>query len=425
MDNYLPDVRAQYEDLPYPPRDPEEERKRLVPTWLDSLPMISHYCFGGEWVFGDGFRVLVAGGGTGDGTIYLAEQLRDTNAEIVHCDLSSASMAIAQKRAEIRGLENIRWIHDSLLNLPTMDLGEFDYINCSGVLHHLEDPNAGFEALKSMLAPNGAMGIMVYAQYGRTGVYQMQELLKQINGENADINTKLENARQILEAAPPSNWFNKGTTSDHLTLGDAGIFDLLLHSQDRAYTVEELYQWLHDQHGFHIQFTDLNRGNAPYQPRLAMAPKRPPILNALDTLPLRKQQAIAELLSGSIDIHSFYLTPQAPNTASYGDPDMVPFFAHEPVTGPDISALIHRSPQPFVISHAHTGIRTELDTGSYGKFIFKYMDGKRSFGQIFELVRKEKKFKKMPPDDAKLFADFEPLYRFFNAIDRLLLRKES
>ncbi|HCV13502.1 MAG TPA: class I SAM-dependent methyltransferase, partial [Candidatus Accumulibacter sp.] len=55
---------------PYPPRDPEEESQRLLPTWLDSLPMINHYCFAGQQDFRNRWRVLVAGGGTGDATIY-------------------------------------------------------------------------------------------------------------------------------------------------------------------------------------------------------------------------------------------------------------------------------------------------------------------------------------------------------------------
>lgn len=64
-DNHLPEVRRQYEALPYPPRDPADERTRLVSTWLEDLPMINHYCFGGCQGFDRGFRALVAGAGTG------------------------------------------------------------------------------------------------------------------------------------------------------------------------------------------------------------------------------------------------------------------------------------------------------------------------------------------------------------------------
>jgi 2-polyprenyl-3-methyl-5-hydroxy-6-metoxy-1,4-benzoquinol methylase len=65
--------------------------------------------------------------------------------------VSSASLAIAKKRAEIRGLTNIAWIHDSLLNLGRLGLGKFDYINCVGVLHHLENPDDGLRALLEVL----------------------------------------------------------------------------------------------------------------------------------------------------------------------------------------------------------------------------------------------------------------------------------
>jgi hypothetical protein len=73
-----PDVQRHYEHYPYPARIPEDERSRVIGTWLDDLGLLNHHCFRGRRRFNDGFRVLLAGGGTGDGTIFLAEQLRDT-----------------------------------------------------------------------------------------------------------------------------------------------------------------------------------------------------------------------------------------------------------------------------------------------------------------------------------------------------------
>jgi len=261
---YIPQVRDQYEALPYPPREPAEEKSRLVRTWLDELAMINHYCFAGKQSFRNGFRVLVAGGGTGDSTIFLAEQLRRTDAEVVHLDISRAAIEVAQRRAEVRGLRNISWINDSLLALPELGLGKFDYINCLGVLHHLEDPDAGLRALRAACADSGALGIMVYAQHGRTGVYQMQEALRKINEGTSDHQTRLANAKEVLASAPPTNWFLRGDDLfiDHKVWGDAGIYDLLLHSQDRAYTVGELYDWITDRHGMHVELTYPGRGRS-------------------------------------------------------------------------------------------------------------------------------------------------------------------
>ena len=47
-----------------------------------------------------------------------------------------------------------------------------------GVLHHLENPKLGLNVLKNVLKDDGFMSIMVYGKYGRTGVYQMQDLMK-------------------------------------------------------------------------------------------------------------------------------------------------------------------------------------------------------------------------------------------------------
>ena len=51
----------------------------------------------------------------------------------------------------------------------------FDQIVCTGVLHHLHDPDLGLRSLRSVLMPNGAMQLMVYAAYGRAGIYMVQE----------------------------------------------------------------------------------------------------------------------------------------------------------------------------------------------------------------------------------------------------------
>jgi methyltransferase-like protein len=89
-----------------------------------------------------------------------------------------------------------------------------------------------------------------------------------------------------------------------------------------------------------------------------------------------------------------------------------------------MSAIIHRNTQqPFVLSHSHTGITTTVDHGRYGKFILKYLDGKRTIAEIFSLVRQEDKFRRAPPSDETLFDDFKGLYTFFNAIERLLLKR--
>jgi ubiquinone/menaquinone biosynthesis C-methylase UbiE len=423
--SYLPEVKAQYEHLPYPPVDPQDEKKRLHRTWLEDLPMMNHYCFQGKETFRDGFRVLVAGGGTGDATIFLAQQLRATNAEIVHLDLSGASIAIAQQRAALRGLTNIRWIQDSLLNVADLGLGSFNYINCCGVLHHLADPDAGLRALKSVLAYDGAMGVMVYGAIGRLGIYHMQSMLRLLQADGAGQDAKLDQAKALLGALPASNWFKRGEELyGDSRKTDADIYDMFLHSQDRAYTVEQIYQWLSDEHQFEITLSDIHRGRFPYLPEMTLKPDATLLRASLPAMPSRARHALSELLVGDLLRHTFYLTRSPSATALYGDADMVPFFFHEPLTGAMLEQVFtSRDGGAITLHHPFLGLTTQINPGKYSAKILRHIDGHRTFQQVFDLVRAS--LRDPQPDNATLFTDFRASFDALNAIERLLMRHRS
>ncbi|WP_252979314.1 class I SAM-dependent methyltransferase [Mameliella alba] len=151
-------VKEQYESYPYPERRPEDEKKRLI-TGSPSHPLeIDHYLFGGQRDWSQPLRVLVAGGGTGDALIQIAQMMTSARApyEITYADLSTASREIAEARAKARGLTGITFVTGSLLDAA--ELGQFDYIDCCGVLHHLPDPDAGFAALRAAVAPGAGWG---------------------------------------------------------------------------------------------------------------------------------------------------------------------------------------------------------------------------------------------------------------------------
>lgn len=304
--NYLKDVRDQYENYSYPPVDLALESKQLRITRLDMLGQMNDICFAGGKDFAKDFRVLVAGGGTGDAAIFMAEQLRALPAEIIYLDISSTSMKIAQERAKIRNLTNIKWINDSLLNISNLNLGKFDYINCSGVLHHLEDPDLGLKLLASSLKDEGAIGIMIYAKYGRMAVYQMQDALKLINKNESNKAEKLENCKYILKNLPASNWLLAcaENISTEINSGDAAIYDLFLHSRDRAYSIPELYDFV-ESSGLKLKCLFPERqGENQYDPAVYI--KDVGIIEKIKRLTLKEQCALAELLNGKIARHTFY-----------------------------------------------------------------------------------------------------------------------
>lgn len=388
--NYLKDVREQYENLPYPERNPIDEEKRLLETSLDFLPRLNHYCFSGKRNFNKGFNVLVAGGGTGDALVYLAEQLRNVKkAKITYVDLSTSSMDIAKERAKTRGLNNIDWINSSLLDLNKEQHGTFDYINCSGVLHHLESPSNGLKALKSVLSNDGAMGIMVYAKYGRTGVYQIQKLLNLVNHENNSISTKIDNAKVLLADLPESNWFNRAKElhTDHERYGDIGLYDLFLHSQDRAYSIPELFDWLSEA-GVH--FYGFANSALDYDPRRVIKDKG--LVENILKRPKEVQYAITELVSGNIIKHTFYCGGAKKSIAKLSG-EMYPVFADKLLLK-NILMNMNESVYGNEYAFKNNAVNFSIPVNPITHAIFTYMDGKHSYDQILKLASVKSKVHK-------------------------------
>ncbi len=325
--NYLPQVREQYEALPYPPCNPQDEHTGLTLTALDRLDYLNHRFFDGRETFGSHFRVLSAGDGTGNASIFLAEQLAHTGGHVVALDLSTASQAIAIERARIRKLTNITYLNASLLDLPTLGLGEFDYVSCSGVLHHLDDPDIGLKALASVLKPHGVIGVFVYGAVGRTAIYHMQNLLKRVLKNVSDLDEKIALTRTIISQLPPTNWVSqdaKWPYRDWARQGDAGLVDLLLHPQDRAYTVEQIYDWAARCRLNVAEFcVPYSHQDILYNPRTHVS--EAVVTSYFDALPQARQQKIAELLCGTMDKHQFYVTREN-NTAelSVHDHSLIP-----------------------------------------------------------------------------------------------------
>lgn len=304
-------VRAQYEAYPYPPRDPAEEQRRLITGSPSHVVEIDHYCFGGRRDWRRPFRALFAGGGTGDGCIMLAQQLASLRvpAEVVHLDISAASQAIARARAEVRGLTGLRFVQGSLLQVAELAPGPWDYVDCCGVLHHLEDPPAGLAALRAQLAPDGGMGLMVYGSLGRTGVYPVQAALRALAG-GLDLPEQVAAARRLLADLPETNWLRRNPfLNDHLPdrpgeeVAAAKLFDLLLHPRDRAYTVPELLELLAGAGLEAVEFI------APLQYRPELYLRDEGLRQRAAALPQAEAWALAENLAGNLSTHVVYAVP--------------------------------------------------------------------------------------------------------------------
>ena len=296
------DRQNRYDAYPYPQRDPAEETSRLLTGSPSDIREIDHYVFAGRRDWSRPFRVLVAGGGTGDALVMMAQQLADAAVphEIVYLDGSVASRDIAAARLKARGLANVEFLVGDILDPPGEGL--FDYIDCCGVLHHLADPAEGAAALASRLAPDGGMGIMVYAPLGRTGVYPLQSAFSRLFGD-LPYDRQIASARSVLDHLPKTNWILRNPfVGDHKS-GDAGFFDLLLHDRDRPFWADEIAALLTG------AGLDVSAYIAPicYEPERYL-PRTAEIAEAVGGLGLAERARLAEELCGSMKLHILYAT---------------------------------------------------------------------------------------------------------------------
>ena len=301
----LEQVQQQYEALPYPHRDPERELDLLRQPSISELPRILEVLWGGNRAVDGDFRILDAGCGTGDNTVFLAEQLRGTEAQVVALDFSAASIEIARRRVEVRGLgDGVRFVQSPLEAAPSLDIGSFDFIVTTGMLHHLSSPEAGLAALRDVLKPDGGIGVMVYARYGREPVYAMQALMRHLAPHTLPEAERLRVLRRTLASLPKTHRALRGLMEmpifkNEIESSDAGAYDLLLHTQDRSYTVPEIDEWLAGADMGLRAFTVPRR----YEPATYGADAR------ATTLPNAERRAVAELLHGAMPKHEFYAAP--------------------------------------------------------------------------------------------------------------------
>jgi SAM-dependent methyltransferase len=153
-------VRQQYEESPYP-------------RWVEAGPP------GEPIVLKDrppeqAFDALFAGCGTGLSTVEFARQT--PRARVLAIDLSVASLCYAQRMAQSYRLANVEFGQADITKLGTFGR-EFDYIEASGVLHHLADPWEGWRLLLALLRPGGVMLVGLYSELARRGIVAARRLI--------------------------------------------------------------------------------------------------------------------------------------------------------------------------------------------------------------------------------------------------------
>lgn len=365
-------VSTFYETHPYPPAVDDLGAYRQ--TWNDARRRADACLFWPTQRFREDLRILVAGCGTSQAAKYA---VRWPHAQVTGIDVSHASLAQTRRLKQRHGLDNL-----ALHALPVECVGdlerEFDLVVCTGVLHHLPDPDRGLRALRDVLALDGAMHLMVYAPYGRTGVYMLQDYCRRLG-----IGTSSEEIRELaatLAMLPHNHALAPLLRSARDFHDEAGLADALLHPQDRAYSVPQLFDLLAD--------CDLAFGRwlrqAAYVPHCGLLASSPHH-SRMVRLPEREQYAAAELFRGSMVHHSFvaYRTDGSDRQPPSFDGDA--WLDYVPIRLPETIVVQKNLPvgaEAVLINRSHTCTDLYLPVDARQKTLFDRIDGARTIRGI-------------------------------------------
>jgi len=359
-----------YERHPYPP--PISDLDADVQAWNDgSRRRVEHARMWPTVPYRDDREILVAGCGTSQAARYAARYPR---AHVIGIDVSPASLAATRRLVERHDLTNLE-----LFELPVEEVASlgrpFDHIVCTGVLHHLADPETGLHELRDVLAPAGALRLMVYASYGRYGVYLLQDYCRRlgITARPDEIADLVATLRELPTGHPIS--YALRDTPDFQD--DDALADALLNPRDRSYTVHELLdlvsaaglrfgRWVHQ---------------APYLPNCGALTETPHGRRIAAMAP-PDQFATVELFRGTMQRHSAIV---------YRDDSALPLIDWDnwrsfvPIRPDTVVAVEERLPPnvaAVLINRAHLDRDLIVFASASEKQVFEQIDGRTALGDI-------------------------------------------
>ncbi len=366
-------VSAFYERHPYPP--PIDDLPAYRQAWDDRRRRAESHLFWPAEPYREDRSILVAGCGTTQAAHYA---VRWPRAQVIGIDVSAKSIAFTQGLKRKYALANLEV---RLLAVErAAELGQrFDHVVCTGVLHHLPDPDAGLRALHDVLEPTGALNVMVYAPYGRAGVYLLQDYCRRlgIGGTMPEI----RDLAATLKALPTDHPLVPLLRNSPDFADRDGLADALLHPRDRSYSVPQLLDFL-GRAG--LAFGRWVR-QAPYLPWCG-ALSSTPHQSRLVGLTAEAQYAAIELFRGTMVRHG--VVAYRKDRAAQGSPvdfDGEAWTGYTPIRLPDTLAVRDRLPPgaaAVLINRNHTYTDLYLPIDARQERLLGAVDGERTIAQI-------------------------------------------
>ena len=365
-------IVAFYDRHPYPP--PVDDLEALASRTSTGPDRVAHHLIWPGREPDTIGSILVAGCGTAQAARHA---LRNPDAEVVGIDVSATAIEHTRRLIDHHHISNLRIEQLAIEDAARLDR-TFDHVICTGVLHHLDDPAVGLAALRSVLAPHGAITLMVYARFGRTGVYLLQDYCRRlgVSTDPADIADLVATLRELPDGHPLSRLLRTSPDFAH----DDALADALLNPRDRAYAVPELLVLIE---GAGLRFGRWQR-QAPYLPDCGSISETPHATR-IAALPEAEQYAAVELFRGTIERHT--VIAFAADDHASGD---VPFDRADhlvPIPIPTVIAVDDPTRLPpgaaaALLNRAHTSTDLVMFVDADELARFRAIDGVRTIDDL-------------------------------------------
>lgn len=374
-------IRTFYNAHPYPPPMDDLERARTL--WRDTNRARSDFhLFWPDQPYRPDLDILIAGCGTFQAAQHAVCR---PEAHVTGIDVSATSLKETQRLKRQYQLTNL----DTELR-AIEDVGQlgrcFDLIVCTGVLHHLADPEAGLRALRSVLKPGGMIYLMLYAPYGRTGIYLLQDYCRRLG-----IGTSRKEIADLVKAVEALPWqhpLRAVMSQSRDFLDPDALADALLNPRDRAYSVPQLFDALADNG---LAFRRWYR-QAPYLPQCGAMAQTPHAAQVAKLAPV-EQYAAMELWRGAMATHSLIVSRDDDEGAAApveftGDR----WQNYVPIRLPSTACVEEKLPPGAVgllFNRNHRFHDLILPVDALEKAMFDAIDGERTIAAILDMVGAE------------------------------------
>lgn len=167
----------------------------------------------------------------GSGTSQLSNYLATgTNNKIYAFDPTETALRLGYNFASENNINNVTFINADIFD-DVLEDEIFDFVWCSGVLHHTKDPFLGFKIIQKSLKPNGYILIGLYNKYGRFRTF-VRQILYKIFGR-----------KLIMFMDPYLRSLNKKTSQRKI---NSWIRDQYEHPVEQSHTFDEVLKWFDD-----------------------------------------------------------------------------------------------------------------------------------------------------------------------------------